>query len=452
MHALYLFERCIMTRVRWRARDYLQQHLTHVTSTGATDINSDYPTPLELQVTVDTLNPVGKLGKTLNMDIGGPFDSLRIRKSYSGDCGVYTLWKGTSLQRLTAFWTPQSSLLHTDPVREAQVQADAIINRAVTVWGPSNSSTAAVVSDYQGAYSPPGRLTTSTNGQMDVLGTTFIDLCKPTTPAFDLATTVAEFLADRSFFSIPGTADNLAGEYLNYSLAISPTINDLKTLRFAMEHQDEIIAQYERDAGKPIHRSMAFAPSVITQRHVWLPVSNKFPSTDGVTTPSVTNYALAGTDTMTVTTTTKSWFSGTFTYSVPQEGWRRTLSELDRVYGIKPGFDTVWNAIPFSFVADYFADTGRVLRNLSTFMTDGLVMPYGYVMHSTTHEVEHVWEGLINTTRSVAPTTPVRLVAKYLVEIKQRQRATPFGFGFNMGSLTTRQKSILAALGIVRVL
>lgn len=441
-----------MSRLRWKWIDGISQRLTHTTTAGVVNLDQGYPYFTELQVTVDTPNQVGKLGRCGLEDIGGPFDSVRIRKTYSGDSGWMVLHRGTTLEKLNAFWTPYSDKNHTDPAREAQVQADNLLDRARDNWLKLHASNASIISDYQGRYSPPGRLTTSQNGQMDVLGTTFIDLCKPTTPAFDLATTVAEFLADRSFFAVPGMADNLAGEYLNYSLAIKPTISDLKSLRFAMEHQEEIIAQYERDAGRPIHRRMEFAPDVTTQRHVWTPSAGKRPGTDGVPTPSVTYYANSGTDTMTVTTTTKSWFSGTFTYSVPKEGWRRTLSDLDHVYGIKPGPDAVWNAIPYSFVADYFLDTGHLLSNLSAFAQDGLVMPYGYVMHSTTHEVEHVWEGYVNTTGAASPSTFVRLVAHYLIEIKQRQRATPFGFGFNMGGLTGHQKSILAALGIVRVL
>jgi len=383
-------------------------------------------------------------------DIGGELDHVKIKKTYGGDCGWKTLWRGTSLESLTAFWTPFSRTATTNTVaRDAQERADTLLNQAYQVWRPNNSSLAEVVSYYQGTHAMRGWLTQS---QLDVLGTTAIDRCKPNTPAIDLATTIAEFLADRSFFSIPGTADNLAGEYLNYSLAIQPTIADLHSLKYAMEHQDELIAQYERDAGRPIRRRYQILDDVYTAQHRWTPSSGKYLGADGYTVPSVNYYANPGYDTVTVTTTTRQWFSGTFTYSIPEEGWRRTLADLERVYGIEPYLDTGWEAIPFSFVVDYFADTGSVLRNMAAFWQDGLVMPYGYVMSYTTHKVEHEWSGLVNTTRGPNPTTQVSLVANYDIEVKQRRRATPFGFGFNMGGLTTRQKSILAALGIVFVL
>jgi len=39
----------------------------------------------------------------------------------------------------------------------------------------------------------------------------------------------------------------------------------------------------------------------------------------------------------------------------------------------------------------------------------------------------------------------------FTTEVKLRRRATPFGFGLNLSSLTNQQKAILAALGLSRI-
>jgi hypothetical protein len=53
--------------------------------------------------------------------------------------------------------------------------------------------------------------------------------------------------------------------------------------------------------------------------------------------------------------------------------------------------------------------------------------------------------------KTVGTNQPVLRNLRYSVEAKQRIRASPFGFGLTESGLSTKQKLILAALGITRV-
>jgi len=157
--------------------------------------------------------------------------------------------------------------------------------------------------------------------------------------------------------------------------------------------------------------------------------------------------AQPGTLSQVTTTRIKMWFSGAFTYHLPKEGLSLKLAELDHLYGIVPGVDTLYQLTPWSWLVDYFANLGDVIENLNAFQGNGLVMPYGYVMAEkqiTTHSRLdfRVWDGFGYVPTSVNDTLTLTS--------KSRLPATPFGFGLSPGGLTAKQWSILAALGISR--
>jgi hypothetical protein len=271
------------------------------------------------------------------------------------------------------------------------------------------------------------------------VGSTFVNAVIPTAPSVDLATAVAEILSERKFFSIPGPDSSLSGEWLNYNLAIAPLASVLKELRQTMENAEDMFKQYERDAGKLVRRRFEPPADVVssqTSSGGWTPVGNY--------RELASYYAgLSGSWTCAVEHTTRRWFSGAFSYAPPPTGWRRTLSEWDRVYGVRPGLDTLWELLPLSFVLDYFGNLGTAIQNLNAFSNDGMVMFYGYVME--TNKFHWSYSGDIVTT---TPSDSHYMTFDVKLEVRRRRRATPFGFGLTPESLTPRQWSILAALGI----
>jgi hypothetical protein len=281
------------------------------------------------------------------------------------------------------------------------------------------------------------------SSDLDALGTTAISRCSPVTPAVDLATAVAELVSERKFFSTPGANQGLEGNYLNYQLGIAPSLSLKDDLRKAMRDSDRILAQYERDAGRWIRRSYAFpvVRSVQEDKHTTALAQSWEPQN----LAAITYFGNRGTTVSTSTFTHKVTFDGAFTYTLPPEGWRRTVAEMDQVYGVTPSLDTLWELVPFSFVADYFANMGDVMKNISDFAQDGLVMPYAYITSRKTYEYDVTWAGPLAINSQY---TAQRLAANLKITVVQRRTASPFGFGFDLGSLTPRQSSILAALAI----
>jgi len=275
---------------------------------------------------------------------------------------------------------------------------------------------------------------------MDAMGTKAIDMVKPDNPSVDLATSLAELWSERRFFSVPGRSGSLPGEYLNYQFGIAPTVADFQDLRDTIENRDAILRQYQRDSGKLIRRQYHFKPEVtVTQSTTNAPVYGMGGGLNFFLNPG-------GRLTTLTRTTQKWWFSGAFRYSIPKDAFPKRISELDRLYGVKPGLSTGWELVPFSWLVDYFVPVGSLLSNMDSFLLDGLVMPYAYIMSTTEVETVYSWYGPLKNSlgvfQNVGVTSSVRKTRL------RRRYATPFGFGLLPTDLSPKQLSILAALGL----
>jgi hypothetical protein len=144
-------------------------------------------------------------------------------------------------------------------------------------------------------------------------------------------------------------------------------------------------------------------------------------------------------------------FSGAFSYyfengSDPIEklkGYEQRINALLGVRVLTP--EVLWELAPWSWLADYFANFGHLATNVTRFSQDGLVMKYGYLMRHSVSTRTYTQNGV--AFRSGGP-GPFAITLK--LERKERVRATPFGFGLNPNSFTTRQWAILAALGLTK--
>jgi hypothetical protein len=269
-------------------------------------------------------------------------------------------------------------------------------------------------------------------------GATAVARCAPTSPLVDLSTSLAELLRE-GLPQVPGSAGNIGGEYLNVMFGYLPLHGDLSDLAETARNADKLLRQYERDAGRWIRRRLDFTPSVTTEVGF---------QENASLVGAGSGLSQVGSRTTIQTTRTETWFEGAFTYHLPRKGWRRTVAELDHLYGIMPGIDTAWELTGYSWLADYFLNVGDVFKNINAFAQDGLVMPYGYIMSKQHVRREESWTGNVRLNGAWERIT----VSNSLDYIShQRQLANPFGFGLKFGDLNDRQLSILAALGISRL-
>jgi len=292
--------------------------------------------------------------------------------------------------------------------------------------------------------------------QAEAMGSTAIARCNPTSPVFDGSTAVAELVS-----GIPGLpggsfvnggrgnfAQSVAGDYLNYQFAVAPTVGDVQKLRDAARESEKIIAQLERDSGKQVRRSYEFpsqSSSADEGTYAFAPLflGGLQPTAYEVGTGSVTQSS---------TYVTSRKFAGSFTYHLPpKESWRGQIARMDAVYGVRPGIDTAWNLVPFSWMADWYGNMGDVLKNLQSFGADGNVLNYGYITSRSERTIRFVGNCQYRPVGSGAAWSNYAFSWEMVFTTLERYPANPFGFGVSGAALTPRRIAILAALGIGQV-
>jgi hypothetical protein len=223
-------------------------------------------------------------------------------------------------------------------------------------------------------------------------------------------------------------------------VGVAPTTGLVQDLRHAIENREAIVDQTIRDSGRLIRRRMQFDEVFTTSKSS----GTAYVSCWGPTLS--TQSSTLGQWTKITSTRQRYWFSGAFTYHLPKEGVARDLALLDRLYGVKPGLDTPWELLPFSWLVDYKASAGSAISNMNSWASEGLVMPFGYIMCHTTTTVEYTWTGKIANGSGVL--TDRQLYNRVEYDQRRREPANPFGFGILPGDLSPKQLSILAALGL----
>lgn len=314
----------------------------------------------------------------------------------------------------------------------------------------------------------------SDEGDLLGLGATAISRVIPTNPVSDMPTAVGELFTEglpnaighgiRTHGGV--SASIVSGEYLNVVFGIQPFWRDIQAFLHASQRAEKLIDDYASHSGKKLRRRYDFPEDREGYTTVY-PNTGFEHNLAGINTSSASTFAMSvrggdpGIRTDTVSRSKKTWFSGAFTYYLPAAGrdfssrLLREEAEMRHLYG-GLSIDTAWNLLPYSWAADWFTNAGDVIHNISAFSRDGLVMPYGYVMEQCeVHEfrkVEGAFFGSVHPDTSI-PQTPIPQVVTSTLSAKymRRRKATPFGFGLDSSGFTTRQWSILAALGLSRV-
>jgi len=309
----------------------------------------------------------------------------------------------------------------------------------------------------------------STEAALYGYGATAINRCLPTSPIVDLPVAVGELLTE----GLPGalgaqflrnkrlSADEISGEYLNYSFGIKPFLNDMDTFGKALKNAEAIINEYAANSGRILRRGYRF-PTEISESSVSVSNNSGYAfhfaglgqsTAQGFMTPVLGGWPGDRVDT---TKTRKSrWFKGAFTYYLPAAGKDfssrliRETAEMRHLYG-GLSISTAWNLLPFSWAADWVTNAGDVISNIEAFARDGLVMPWGYIMeHNEIHVDRKVRDARIGQQMSDSNYRfPKEVHTAYSSHYMRRRKATPYGFGLDIAGFSSRQWSILSALGI----
>jgi hypothetical protein len=228
-------------------------------------------------------------------------------------------------------------------------------------------------------------------------------------------------------------------EYLNVEFGWKPLVSDIRSAVNSMQNTTRILRQIERTGNRPIRRKFRFP--TITSESTSVVSTNVWPHPIGVWGNMG---GLKGDVVKDTKTSVDVWFSGCFGRFVTPE-----LSKLNRftefeakanaLLGTRLTPETLWNLTPWSWLVDWQIDIGAMLSILSRQLLDGSVMWYGYTMANSIKT-----ETYSHTAGYVQPIQTV-------THLKQRNMATPFGFGLSpQTDFSPKQLAILAALGITR--
>lgn len=246
------------------------------------------------------------------------------------------------------------------------------------------------------------------------------------------------------------TAKKIGDEHLNIQFGIKPFIKDLQKLARAVLQVNKMTSQFQRDSGQNIRRKRRLGSTSRYESRGSL--GGNYPSMGNFYFQNMASELYYSVPEVLVADNYSSevWFSGAYTYHLSEAhsflGKMNAYEEkANHLLGTRLTADVVWNLTPWSWLLDWFGDTGTFMSNVSLLSDDSQVLRYGYVMHET-HATRSYTQ--LDCQLQVDAVAPRSLSLYYEVVRKQRTRATPYGFNVDLNSLTASQVAIMAALGL----
>lgn len=236
---------------------------------------------------------------------------------------------------------------------------------------------------------------------------------------------------------------NLGKHYLNVQFGWLPFLSDVRKMIQTYHQMDRIMKNTIHLNGKWIRRGGSVQTSESLRPFSSNGTWGFAPGTVGFEDPS--KIRVEGLD----LSQEKIWFVGRFRYYIPNlerkmknPAFRANF--IRKVYGLTITPADLWEAMPWSWLIDYFSNVGDVMSNISSGYVD-CVAKYAYLMKTTTSQCAQTsYGGFYNGTEIYG--SVIRTC-----ESKHRVSVNPFGLELGSESLSPKQLAILAALGISRL-
>lgn len=245
-------------------------------------------------------------------------------------------------------------------------------------------------------------------------------------------------------------------DYLAVQFGIVPTVRDVQEICKAIFTANAVIEQYLRDSGRDVRRKYHFPPTTDTRvSKTDLIIGPELGYVTGLRAMVLSHggeyYNSRVEGRLTIRRSDQLWFSGAYRYFVNGDdslwGKLRAADQLaNKLMGTRLTLETLWEAMPFSWLFDWYLNIGTLVSNAQAFSSDDLVLRYGYLMNTT------VSEYVATTTDSFGFTQADRapISTSFRTTRKQRFRANPYGFARNPNSFSGKQWAILGALGLTK--
>ena len=307
------------------------------------------------------------------------------------------------------------------------------------------------------------------SSDVNEMGAIAIARCSPTNSVANASTFLAELHREK-LPHLPGCRTlesrlrpllNVADEFLNVEFGWLPIISDVTDLANAVKKASTVLKQYKRDEGKLVRRMFRFP---IERSESEESLGESYPFLNGNLT-GFNSLGPKGVNMRRRVSTRELWFSGAFTYHIPDQNdsWKGLMdaeSTANKLLGTTLTPASLWELTPWSWAVDWFSNAQEVITNLQNIEIYGLVLQYGYMMeHRSNSDIYTMKDrtGLwYDTKGSLATSVEVPLSSCSSVilssESKTRVKANPFGFGLTEADLSPTQIAIAAALGITLLL
>jgi len=274
--------------------------------------------------------------------------------------------------------------------------------------------------------------------EIAALGPAAWNTFKPAKPMLSLGVALAELrefprLLYASVSSLKGIADYFLAIQYGWKPLLQDVIKLVKFYERVSQRIDFLIA----NSGKPVRREgrlSSTSDSGLLWEEAGLRMRNTAPDWGK---PSLTD---SWRQSSRYTITRERWFSGEFLFWIDDIRWPNTRSHIGAgLAGLRITPADVWDALPWTWLIDWFANVGDVLHNLEDNVADRQVSRYAYVMGKTMREyTQHTTDGYLSCSLS------------HIFETKVRRKVDPFGLTPEV-ELSPLQLAILGALAIQRV-
>lgn len=356
--------------------------------------------------------------------------------------------------------------------------------------GVSNSQTTGDYSEYIGGYLDDGFWIADSFGpyssaslasfpNLSGFDSRAWDQCKPTVPAWNgsqfiyelrdlpgMLEQTANFFhnAWRSFGGGYSTTfmspRNVADSFVNEQFGWAPFLGDLGKLIDAYKNSADFIARTVRDNRTWVKKRRVLETTETVSPLQRFYSSGTIPNSgvlDWKSFPMCRSYTLDGQlcrghcDFQKIVKT-NVWAVGSFMFYRPEfdpidPDFGSALMTLRRMltqYGLRINPSVVYKLVPWTWAVDWFTGFGKYVDRVNDFVEDGIVSRYLYVCRSEERT-------MTKTSFLNYYTNPHTVQFQRRLLLKQRNVAdSPYGFNVPWNSISLRQATILAAIGVSR--
>ena len=272
---------------------------------------------------------------------------------------------------------------------------------------------------------------------------------KPTKPQFQALNAVYELREVPGMLRQRFLQSGLAGigdYYLALRFGWIPLLNDVRNLVSTQRNMEKHLKQLLRDNGRPVRRRVTLANVVST------PTFASGVAYSGLSPVlQAPFYKRAGLWTQKDYISDRVWAAAKMRFWLPPGprdiNWTRSM--MAKLYGLHPSPSVIYNMIPWSWLVDWFTNTGSLIENMDVGVADRLAYDYCYVMRQVETIRETTGRNFYNAYGGTELDVSAQAIS--VSASKQRMPGDPFGWNTNEASLNGVQLSILGALGLSRL-